>query len=149
MQALPKDCHAIILVRMIQVTCDWKEKLQFEISNSSAQTALIDGNGATAISPMEALLGALCSCMATDVVMVLEKMRTPPASLKVVATGDRNLEPPRRYRRIELSFVVSGDLEKERVEHAVQLSFQTYCSVFHTLRRDIEITHSIEVSPAR
>lgn len=84
--------------------------------------------------------------MAIDVVTILQKMRLGLQSLEVTAQGERNAEPPRYYRKIELTFFVKGELPRERVEHAIQLSFDRYCSVFHTLRQDLEVSRRLELN---
>jgi putative redox protein len=127
---------------------EWNQGLQFQATSPSGNRVLLDGDGRLGISPMESLLMALCGCMATDVVIVLQKMHADFHDLKVTALGERNPEPPRFFRRIQLVFSVTGSVRPERVEHAVHLSFERYCSVFHSLRTDIDVTHSVEVVKA-
>ncbi|HEY3129079.1 MAG TPA: OsmC family protein [Acidobacteriota bacterium] len=129
----------------IKLKLRWQRGLQFQIKTPSRNEVLLDGEQKQGISPMEALLGALCGCMATDVVTILQKMRADLKSLTVAASGARNAEPPRFFRKIELVFSVTGSVPAERVEHAIQLSFERYCSVFHSLRKDLEVTHRVEI----
>jgi uncharacterized OsmC-like protein len=44
--------------------------------------------------------------------------------------------------------VVTGDVPTERVERAIALSREKYCSVWHSLRADIAFTTAYEVLPA-
>lgn len=106
---------------------------------------MLDGQKQVGLSPMESLLASLCACMAIDVVNILKKMRVDFSTLSVSASGEQNPEPPRYYRRISIRFLLTGEVDPARVEHAIQLSSQTYCSVFHTLRNDIEVTHAVEI----
>ncbi len=115
--------------------------LAFEGRGGQGPDVLIDGNSAEGPSPMEALLLSLAGCMAIDIQVILEKGRVPLDSLEVRVTGERAPEAPKRYTRILMEVGVRGPGEGERakVERAVQLSRDRYCSVFHTLRDDLEV----------
>jgi uncharacterized OsmC-like protein len=80
--------------------------------------------------------------MAADIVDIGGRMRLPIASLEVQATGMRNPEPPRRYLSAHLLFTVGGVPagDAEKLERALALSEEKYCSVMHSLRRDMRIT---------
>ncbi|REJ83114.1 MAG: OsmC family peroxiredoxin [Acidobacteria bacterium] len=97
---------------------------------------VLDGAGpaAGALSPMQALLAALAGCMAIDVASILEKGRQPLEGLSIELTGDRAEDPPRRFVRFSLRFVVRGDVDRGRLDRAIALSRERYCSVWHTLR---------------
>lgn len=131
----------------LDINLSWMGNLQFQATNSHRVSIALDGDSSNGVSPMEALLAALSSCMAADVVAILQKMRLDLKSLTVVASGDRNPEPPRFFRRIHLTFSVRGDIPADRLEHAIKLSFERYCSVFHSLRQDIQMEHRVLVEP--
>lgn len=86
--------------------------------------------------------------MASDVCMILEKSRVPFTGLEVLAEGARMDSEPRRYHTIRLTFLVSGVAEEHngRLERAVALSKEKYCSVLHTLREDLDL--DIRISPS-
>jgi uncharacterized OsmC-like protein len=48
--------------------------------------------------------------------------------------------------KIELRFVVTGDVAAEKVERALALSRDKYCSVWHSLRPDIALTTTFEIT---
>ena len=62
-------------------------------------------------------------------------------------TAERAPQDPRRLVKVELRFSVAGDIPPDRLQHAIDLSRQTYCSVWHSLRQDIELMTSFELSP--
>lgn len=132
----------------IQLEMDWKEHLLFESATANGRRLSLDGDSRAALSPMETLLGSLVGCMAIDVVTILRKMRAEPRSLKVAARGARRDQPPRHFTEIHLKFVVGGDAAPEKVERAIQLSFDKYCSVFHSLRSDLQVEHEVVFRPA-
>lgn len=106
---------------------------------------LLDGDGREGPSPTDSLLLALGGCMGVDVVMILEKMRVPLAGLAVEVEGDRRADPPRRFTRLHAVFRVEGVPadESAKVERAVRLSSERYCSVLHTLGSDVPFTTEI------
>jgi putative redox protein len=97
------------------------------------------------VSPMQALAVALAGCMAMDVVHILRKGRHNLRGLRVQLTGQRAPEEPRRFTSIALHFLVSGTVASEQIQRAVSLSREKYCSVWSSMRQDIalDVTHEI------
>lgn len=124
----------------------WDKGLQFEAVGRSGVPTVVDGAGAVGAGPMETLLIALATCMGADVVDLLNKMRVPFEGLSVRAEGDRRAEPPRWYTAIHLVYRAEGVSEEARgkLQRAVDLSRDTYCSVLHSLRSDLDLTIRIE-----
>jgi putative redox protein len=127
------------------VDLQWDDQSRFHVKSPSGVTAVLDSQRQIGLSPMEALLAALCGCVGTDLVSILRKMRVDFSAVTISASGEQNPELPKYYKRIALRFLVKGKVPLHRVEHAVELSLQTYCSVFHSLRKDIDISHTIEI----
>jgi putative redox protein len=96
-------------------------------------------------SPVHALAFALAGCMSSDVVLTLQKGRLPLSGLRVRFTGQRAPEEPRRFLAIDLHFEITGDVPADRVERAIALSREKYCSVWHSMRQDIALTTSFTV----
>jgi putative redox protein len=131
----------------VQVEARWEEEgLRFEAMGRSGVPVLVDGDGAAGPSPVETLLVGLAACMGADVVEILAKMRVPLAGLTVRAEGDRRPEAPRRYTAIRLTYRASGVPEDDeaKLQRAVDLSRDAYCSVLHSLRPDIDLSIRIE-----
>jgi putative redox protein len=95
---------------------------------------------------MTGLLLSLAACMAVDVRMILEKGRVPLEELVVEIEGDRLPEPPRRFTRLRLTIRLRGPGEEHeaRIARAVALSRDKYCSVFHSLRTDLDVEIATE-----
>jgi putative redox protein len=129
------------------VTLWWEgEGLRFRGGADGGPEVAVDGDGKAGASPMQQLLLALASCMAADMVDIMNKSRTPLAALEVRVEGDRAPEPPRRYTAIRMHFAAAGvsDADAGKLERALELSRTTYCSVLHTLRPDAEVTFELE-----
>lgn len=113
----------------------------FEGGVPGGPEAVIDGDGVEGPSPMDALLLSLAGCMGVDVLMILQKGRVPVESLEVELEGDRPEDPPRRFLAIRMEYRISGPAPEDeaKVKRAVDLSRDKYCSVFHTLRPDLDV----------
>jgi putative redox protein len=117
----------------------WNGGLQFT-AQTGAHALRLDGDQEAAGSPMEALLASLAGCMAIDLVIILGKRRAELKSLRAHAEGTRAEAPPRRFVGIALHFEIAGTgLKAADVDRAIQLSREKYCSVFTTLRSDIDV----------
>lgn len=106
----------------------------------------LDGDSEEGPSPMDTLLLGLASCMGSDIVLILRKGRVPLEEMDVDVRGDRAETDPRKYLRIEMVFRVSGPEagHQGKLERALALSRETYCSFVHSLRSDIELDLRIE-----
>jgi len=61
----------------------------------------------------------------------------------VAVDGDQQPDAPWTFRRIELRFTVRGrSLDRERVERAVELSVERYCSVLSTIREAASVAYT-------
>lgn len=114
---------------------------------SKENTISIDGTGKTAPSPVQTLAFSLGSCMSIDVVDVLEKGRLPLKALICEMRVFRDPQTPRRIVGVELHFNVRGEIEGDRVERAIALSRDKYCSVWHSMNPSIDLKTSFTVNP--
>lgn len=124
------------------VRLDWTgEGLRFEGGAPGGPQVQVDSDGKAGPSPMQSLLLSLAGCMGVDVVMILEKSRVPVESLAVEVEGDRRAEPPRRFTAIRMTYHITGPGpdDRNKVQRAVDLSRDRYCSVLHSLRTDLDI----------
>jgi putative redox protein len=128
------------------VELTWQGGLRFG-ARAKDQTLIVDGDGAAGISPVQALVVALAGCMASDLAHILIKGRLPLEALTAHLEAERAPSDPRRVVRVALSFAVKGAVPPEKVERAIALSRETYCSVWHSLRQDIDFVTSFEVTP--
>ena len=129
------------------IEVEWEGEMRWRGGPAGGPTLLVDGNRQAAPSPVDALVVAIASCSAIDVVDYLEKRRTPPTAAGVSVRFSRAADPPRRLTDVHLTFRVSTDSPREHVERAVQLSYDKYCSVMASLATDTRIDWEIEISP--
>jgi putative redox protein len=109
-------------------------------------TLTVDSDGEQGLTPTQLLLSSLAGCMAVDVLMILEKGRVPVEGLEVEAIGQRADTLPKRFVSLELVYRVTGPSEQDRpkLDRAIELSRDKYCSVLHTLDPGIALDIRIE-----
>ena len=98
------------------------------------------------VRPLEMLLLGMGGCTAYDVVHILQKGRQPVEGCTVELEAERADEEPRVFTRIQVKYVISGrGLDADKVERAVELSTDKYCSATIMLGKTADITHEIEI----
>lgn len=130
----------------ITATLVWQGDLRFSARTAKSEITL-DSDGIAGPTPPEAVAMALAGCMAIDVADIVTKGRHPMTALEASISGQRLDDPPRRFVSFTLSFLVTGDVPSHAVERAIQLSRDKYCSVWHSLQRDIQFETTYEVRP--
>ena len=74
----------------------------------------------------------------------MRKQDTQPlASLEVHVEGEERTEWPRRFTKIEITFLTgwSGDFDKKMVDQAIDLACNRYCPIHATLSHGVTIEH--------
>jgi putative redox protein len=122
----------------IDLQLAWEGNLQFS-GSVGAQQIYLDGDKQEGISPVEAVAAGLAGCMAIDLVHILQRMRSPADSIQVRLQAERAGEDPKRLVSARIHFDIVGDVAAKNVQRAIDLSRETYCSVWHSLRQDIEL----------
>jgi putative redox protein len=127
------------------------EGLKFEAINSIGKTAILDGpekigGNNDGLRPMEMLLIGLAGCSSFDIIHILNKGRQDVQDFEVEVKAERADAVPAVFTKIHVHFKVSGGLSEKRLEQAVQLSMDKYCSVSAMLGQSCEIVHSHEIT---
>lgn len=122
----------------------WQGGMRFAAQSEMAGFVL-EGPGSTDPTPVQGLAGCLAACMGIDLVQILTKGRHHLKELRAHLVGDRQSEDPKYFTRIHLRFTLVGDVPPEAVERAIGLSREKYCSVWHSLRRDIDLQTTFEI----
>lgn len=96
--------------------------------------------------PMELVLMGLGSCSAMDVITILRKSRQDVTDCAIELEAERADTVPKVFTRIHVRYVVTGrSLSPERVQRAVELSAEKYCSVSMMLKATVAITHDFVI----
>ena len=131
-----------------RVHMTWDGEHRFDVGRAAGgPTIRIDAKGVTGPGPVDALLGALASCVCTDVVDILAKRRTPVESLTVDVSGTRVDGVPRRLLHVRLDIRLGGaGIERVHAERAIDLAVTKYCSVRDSLDPALPIEWTLELS---
>jgi putative redox protein len=98
------------------------------------------------LKPSDLLVISLCSCSGYDVVEILKKQRQELMGLYITADAKQATDPPYHFTDIHLHYVITGkNISAHKVEKAIELSQNKYCSVAATIRGVAKITHSFDV----
>jgi len=101
------------------------------------------------LKPSDLLVISLCSCSGYDVVEILKKQRQNLTGLRITADAKQATAPPYQFTDIHLHYGVAGkDLSHQKVERAIELSQNKYCSVAATIRGVTKITYSFDIDGA-
>ena len=125
----------------------WDGDVRFQCTTGSGFDVMIDGELQQGPRPMELMLLGLGGCTSYDVVGILKKTRQDVVDCVAEIDAERADEVPSVFTKIHVKFVVSGrDLNPKKVERAVKLSAEQYCSASLMLEKGgVEITHSYEI----
>jgi putative redox protein len=128
-------------------SAEWSQGSLFDGKSQSGHTLHMDTSPEhrAGMSPMEAVLAALCGCTSVDVVSILQKKKEPLTGLTVSAEAEQATEPPRIFTRIHLTYRIRGNVSRKAAEDAVSLSKNKYCSVSKMLEKAAAIDYSIEL----
>ena len=98
---------------------------------------------------MELLLAGTGGCTAFDIVLILKRGRHDVSGYKVKLQATRAETDPKVFTKIHVHFTVTGtSLDPKRVEQAVKLSAEKYCSASIMFSKTAEITHDFEIQEA-
>ena len=98
------------------------------------------------VRPMEMLLLGVAGCTMIDVVTTLKKMRQDLSHCETKISAERAIEHPKVFTDIHIKFIVKGkDLDSKKVDKAITLSAEKYCSASIMLGKTAKITHDFEV----
>jgi len=135
---------------MGSVTLRWVEGKMMAGTDSNGHSVVIgrspdNPDEFVGMKPSDLLLLAAASCSAYDVIEILQKQREPMRELKVICLGEQLPEPPNIFTCIHLHYIVHGAVNPSRLEKAIRLSEDKYCSVIGTLRSGVLVTSDFEI----
>jgi len=123
-----------------RATLTWDRELVFVGRTSRGYEIEMDAAQQWGCAPTESLLLSLAGCMGIDMLSFLQKMRCGIKTYRMDIAGDRNPTPPQYYTSIEMVIAVTGSgLTPRKIERAIALSQEKYCSVYHSLRKDLRV----------
>ena len=135
----------------MNISVNWVDGLLMVGKSDSGHTITMDGPPESGgenlgVRPMEMLLLGVAGCTMIDVVTTLKKMRQDLSHCETKINAERATDHPKVFTDIHIQFVVKGkDLDPKKVDKAITLSAEKYCSASIMLGEMAKITHDFEV----
>ncbi|MDP6163839.1 MAG: OsmC family protein [Candidatus Thioglobus sp.] len=135
----------------MNISVNWVDGLLMVGKSDSGHTITMDGPPEVGgenlgVRPMEMLLLGVAGCTMIDVVTTLKKMRQDLSHCETKINAERATEYPKVFTDIHIHFIVKGkDLDAKKVDKAITLSAEKYCSASIMLGETATITHDFEV----
>ena len=135
----------------MNISVNWVDGLRMVGTSDSGHTITMDGPSESGgenlgVRPMEMLLLGVAGCTMIDVVTTLKKMRQDLSYLETKINAERATDHPKVFTDIHIQFILKGqNLDEKKVDKAITLSAEKYCSASIMLGETATITHDFEV----
>ena len=135
----------------MNISVNWVDGMLMVGKSHSGHSITMDGppeigGENLGVRPMEMLLLGVAGCTMIDVVTTLKKMRQDLTNCETKLSAERADEHPKVFTDIHIQFTVKGqDLDPKKVEKAITLSAEKYCSASIMLGKTASITHDFEI----
>jgi putative redox protein len=135
----------------MNISVNWVDGLLMVGKSDSGHTITMDGPPESGgenlgVRPMEMLLLGVAGCTMIDVVTTLKKMRQDLTHCETKIIAERATDHPKVFTDIHIQFIIKGkDLDSKKVDKAITLSAEKYCSASIMLGETATITHDFEI----
>jgi len=135
----------------MNISVKWIDGLLMVGKSDSGHAIVMDGppeigGGNLGVRPMEMLLLGMAGCTMIDVVSTLNKMREDVVDCQTQVSADRAEEYPKVFTNIHVHFILRGkQLNPSKVDKAIKLSAEKYCSASIMIGKTATITHDYEI----
>jgi putative redox protein len=100
------------------------------------------GGENAATRPIELLAIGLGGCTGADVASILQKMKMMPDKFEIRVAYERAEEHPRPFTSLKIIYHFWGnELDKQKIEKAIDLSQNRYCGASAMLSKAVAIEH--------
>ena len=128
-----------------QVKLEWLRSRMFVGTDHKGHSLAIgylleDEPKAFGVNPSDMLLLSAASCSAYDVVQILEKGKQPLEDLIVDVSAEQSQKNPFPFVSLHFTYRIKGDVDPDKIQRAIQLSEDKYCSVLATLKPGLGFT---------
>jgi putative redox protein len=125
-------------------------KFNFEAENETGYKIELDANPkiggeGKGFRPMEMMLVGLGGCSGIDIVNILTKQKEALEDIQIQIEATRREEEPAIFEEININFELFGALSDKKVERAINLTFDKYCSVANILSRSAKINFTYTI----
>lgn len=124
------------------------DAIQFRAENESGYDFTIASDAEReGVSPMEMVAMSIGGCSSVDILSILDKQRQSVDSFEVEVDAQRASDQvPAVFTSLHMTYHVEGDVEAEKLQRAIGLSLDKYCSVSHMLEKTVDISYAFTVN---
>lgn len=121
-----------------------EEPFVFEVKNEDGAICIIDGSPEIGgknkgLRPMQLLASSIAGCASIDILLILRKQKIELTHFSIEIESKRADAVPAIYEEINLIFTVNKEVNKEKLERAIKLTLEKYCSVSSSLKEEINV----------
>ena len=135
----------------MNISVNWVDGMLMVGKSHSGHSITMDGppeigGENLGVRPMEMLLLGVAGCTMIDVVTTLKKMRQELTHCETKVNAERADDHPKVFTDIHIQFIIKGKgLDTKKVEKAITLSAEKYCSASIMLGKTASITHDCKI----
>ncbi|MFW5972675.1 MAG: OsmC family protein [Bacteroidota bacterium] len=137
----------------MHIVLEHRKNFRFTATTDNGKSVEIDASSAAGeaehASPMQLVASAIGACSAIDIVDILQKGRQTIDSFSIEVDAERAETPPKVFTRVHVHYDLNGDLTSDKVQRAIALSLQKYCSVSIMIAKTATLTASCSVNGER
>lgn len=136
----------------MKIDIKWMKNMLFKSEGKRNRYTLMDtvpdvGGQDSSLSPKEMVISGLGGCTGMDVISILKKMRNIPDRFEIEVEAETAEEFPKEFKSFKIIYKFWGEnLDKDKIEKAVNLSQNRYCGVSETLKQAAEIDYEIKIN---
>ncbi|MBN2227204.1 MAG: OsmC family protein [candidate division Zixibacteria bacterium] len=131
---------------MVTAKMKWTGGIRFEGVSAFGNTIVTDGVSGDGYKPTELMMFALAGCTGVDVVKILEKKRQDITGVEIEVNASQPDQFPKPFNKIDVKYTFRGrNLDPAKVEQAISLSEDKYCSVSQTMKGVARIISTYEI----
>jgi len=128
------------------VRLDWVENQEFILRDRFDFPIVM--SQPSGVSGADLLPLSIIGCSAWDIIAILLKQKQLVQHFSVQAASEREAQPPWRFLAIHITYYFTGiDLDEAKIQRAISLTEEKYCSTFATLRQAVRLTSDFEILP--
>lgn len=128
------------------VRLDWVSGQEFILRDRFGYS--IDMSQPGGVNAADLLPLSIIGCAAWDIVAIMLKQKQALVNFEVQAESQREEQAPWRFLSIHVNYRFTGvNLDTAKIQRAISLTEQKYCSTFATLRIALKLTSGFEIIP--
>ena len=133
------------------VNVKWVDGMAFE-ADIMGYKIMIDsdpdfGGQGKGPKPKPLMMVSLAGCTGMDIVSLLQKMRVEYDELDIFVEGELSEEHPKKFQRMTVIFKLKGEnIDRKKVEKAIELSKEKYCGVSASYKDVMEMDYRLEIN---